>query len=182
MGSHSFQTGNSMPTPITRGRSNRWYRKRRRVNADKNIAEWKKKGFTYWRDASPDTRIYCEYGSLGGYKYKEITDALTGEKWLAHVSSRGELHTRTRNRYFYDAEDRRIQMHELPYSEAQYDTIRVCVWLMYHGYKPKEIYELLKHPSIGWTHGPGQTPLSGRKIHTWKETHRSFLARGLLWP
>lgn len=82
-----------------------------------------------------------------------------------------------------DKDGNRVMVEELRYSEYQYDLMRVSLWLMTeHGWNSREIYALLTGPELTFGEAPGQTPLSTRKIASWRMMHGTMKRKGLLWP
>lgn len=169
-------------------------RKEQRANIERQrrsaakIKWWEENGgFVYWRD-KPGT-IHVPYGTLSGRKAKEkkLTfvvqyDNQSQQEWLAQLSQFGEIHIRKHKTVKKMEDGKYVGVAEDRYTEDQYDLIRVALWYLNNGWKAKEVYVLLTHPSIAFPLYPGQTPLTAAKIRSWKLMYVSNLTRGFLWP
>lgn len=174
--------------PISK--QNRKAREESRKRTDAKIEEYERTGgFIYWRD-QPNI-LHVPYGwlttwqlKLGRLTFREDTDTITDQKWWVRQDPRSnEVHSRKQQTSFLDSQGNKVYVHEDRYTEHQYDLMRVSIWyMMEQGWRPKEVYQLLIHPSIDFPQLPGQTPLTPRKIHQWKMIYRAHLSRGFLWP
>lgn len=134
-------------------------------------------GLTWYRTPGLFKIHYVPRGTYGRRKYKTIVHSITGVEWQCRISLTGRLNTRP---ILIPNEDG-SKTKELMYTEDQYDIIRSVVWNIHH----KRIgmtHAFLILQSLGWTHLPGQTPLSVGKIVKWYGNHIRYRRKGILWP
>lgn len=154
---------------------------RSRVRTDKKIAAAGE--LRHWLDQGSDRVIWVPYG-YEGFKHRFIPqfDVISGQPWVAYYDRVLSDTPKKTSRLSRDG--KKIQIKELRYTLDQYELIRWACWRMENGWTAREVYEIMIHSrnELRWATFPGQTPLTARKIITWRRHRRNMMSRGWIWP